>query len=861
MPDQSISAPAAESPTENEGERRRLSRTEDDSEQKNNSESVVPKVADFDLQLAMDAMNTGSTEEMRDYLCRVNGLDPADESIRIAKSSRDYSNYYLELTVLGVVHAIDVVDDEERAAMNEETRKVHQQLDEDVDTIKVRFEIFEEPLIYERLDPEKKQIRLLMYDNPDQRGKVSSLKLKVYSIDDLPPYYAISYVWGNPEKSCYVPVNNQKAMVTRSLYRAIAHAMMVQACVPIWIDGLCIDQDNLEERGSQVLFMGQIYSNAKQVMAFMGNNLFSDEEDTKEPDGQPVILPWNSDVDPDTCALIQKSISLMNSLYRNWTFAANHEGVRDEKDWTQLGIPRADDPDKTVQNTLILFLNNEWFRRAWIMQEAAVCKKTVLYFWGVPVHLDSLVDFWEQAQRKDPPEIFRRGPITDRYNQFLGLSQLKGLSRLRRRLYYQKPEEIVETKKLLNLLVSSRTNKASDWRDKVYALMNLASDYVSQNITPDYSDSSTVSHLYASVAADFISSGQITILHHAGIPVNIPDLPSWAPDWTTQVRSNLLTELYDVLPRTNPRFTLTKDVEGLSTSTRLTIRGVVLSQIAAHYIRWTYYGEEKSVIPSIDYEMPFLNDEEARQFIFSVSLGLVNRDRPSFQNVPQYMTKDTDIAIARTLCADVDWTATRIGNDANTAKNLEPIEPRETQFLESVRAFWQLYEPQPNPGEDADESVIAELEKTLQNKGFFGWIRRFSEEETLRLKKLAWSFEHAMTKAHKGRCLGITTNGELVAAPFDVQAKDRVVVFEGLSTPFVLRQTDDGKNTWRIVGDCYGHGLVDGEIVEKSESKLEALQPEQISLNQAGERYAVLLHALSPDREAEYGKFVDFAIV
>lgn len=45
---------------------------------------------------------------------------------------------------------------------------------------------------------------------------------------------------------------------------------------------------------------------------------------------------------------------------------------------------------------------------------------------------------------------------------------------------------------------------------------------------------------------------------------------------------------------------------------------------------------------------------------------------------------------------------------------------------------------------------------------------------------------------------------------------DEVIVIQGLNVPFVVRQVDDEERTKKIIGPCFVHGLMDGNLVERS---------------------------------------------
>ena len=71
-----------------------------------------------------------------------------------------------------------------------------------------------------------------------------------------------------------------------------------------------------------------------------------------------------------------------------------------------------------------------------------------------------------------------------------------------------------------------------------------------------------------------------------------------------------------------------------------------------------------------------------------------------------------------------------------------------------------------------------------------------------------------------GRRFCVTKQGYVVVVPSLCEGGDKIVVFSGMQIPLCLRATERvGK--WRIVGGCYIHGIMNGEVLEAGLEKLE----------------------------------------
>ncbi|KAG4442435.1 hypothetical protein IFR05_002081 [Cadophora sp. M221] len=98
-------------------------------------------------------------------------------------------------------------------------------------------------------------------------------------------YVALSYVWAGAPNNCqrlnnnrqrlplnHIDIDSFQVFVEDNLYNALHHLRRPDRPRVFWIDALCINQDNLEERRHQVGLMKSIYENAKLVIAWIGDH-------------------------------------------------------------------------------------------------------------------------------------------------------------------------------------------------------------------------------------------------------------------------------------------------------------------------------------------------------------------------------------------------------------------------------------------------------------------------------------------------------------------------------------------------------------------------------------------------------------
>jgi len=127
---------------------------------------------------------------------------------------------------------------------------------------------------YSLLPPDGDNIRLLrLLPNEDEAAPLLC-ELRNYSLRISSPrthlYEALSYVWGNPKETLSIYVDKYRFQVTVNLHAALSRLRDRSFERTIWIDAICIDQSNMDERKQQVQIMAKIYSNAHRVIVWLG---------------------------------------------------------------------------------------------------------------------------------------------------------------------------------------------------------------------------------------------------------------------------------------------------------------------------------------------------------------------------------------------------------------------------------------------------------------------------------------------------------------------------------------------------------------------------------------------------------------
>ena len=141
------------------------------------------------------------------------------------------------------------------------------------------------PYRYSPLNESLNEIRLLELHPGDFSADLHVSIRKASLISEAPPiheallmegppiYEALSYVWGTTENPVEIkvgPSGSETLAITQNLAIALPYLRHEKHFRTLWIDALCINQQNLHERSSQVKMMGDIYRLADRVVVWLG---------------------------------------------------------------------------------------------------------------------------------------------------------------------------------------------------------------------------------------------------------------------------------------------------------------------------------------------------------------------------------------------------------------------------------------------------------------------------------------------------------------------------------------------------------------------------------------------------------------
>jgi hypothetical protein len=136
--------------------------------------------------------------------------------------------------------------------------------------------IYLEAFQYERLT-QPDTIRILqlqpsLNSSSPIHGILITARLSDYNTDLIEHYVALSYVWGSLEDPQTIILNRRLFKVTRNLSNALHGLREQHRVVPLWIDAICINQDDILERNQQIQMMADIYGIARHTVIYLGGS-------------------------------------------------------------------------------------------------------------------------------------------------------------------------------------------------------------------------------------------------------------------------------------------------------------------------------------------------------------------------------------------------------------------------------------------------------------------------------------------------------------------------------------------------------------------------------------------------------------
>ncbi|KAJ2980232.1 hypothetical protein NQ176_g2764 [Zarea fungicola] len=98
-------------------------------------------------------------------------------------------------------------------------------------------------------------------------------EISCHNTQSLPQYEALSYTWGDPTDTTQTTIDGCLLRVTANLERALRHLRKSQCSRSLWVDAICINQQDDAEKELQVQAMASIYQRSSRVLIWLGEEI------------------------------------------------------------------------------------------------------------------------------------------------------------------------------------------------------------------------------------------------------------------------------------------------------------------------------------------------------------------------------------------------------------------------------------------------------------------------------------------------------------------------------------------------------------------------------------------------------------
>ena len=263
----------------------------------------------------------------------------------------------------------------------------------------------------------------------------------------------------------------------------------------VWVDAICINQDNLYERAAEVKKMGLIYSQCLSVRAWLGHP------------------------DPDVAAEIPSTKEYLDSI-SICMHDLRWEAIKD------MGV------DRSIWAVMSSLASTPYWERLWIVQEIALAP-SLLFNYGQHVFttdevqkLGHVVTVCLNAKKLGDHGDSEPKVVVDIARIFFRLVTLRPPNRT---------ESKIAQLDIVNLVHLARDSKATDPRDKVFGLLALLPHEVTTRIHPNYNAWFSVENALTMFSKSYLlAEGNMNFLarirQRPRRPLHMRDLPSWALD-------------------------------------------------------------------------------------------------------------------------------------------------------------------------------------------------------------------------------------------------------------------------------------------------------------------------------------------
>jgi hypothetical protein len=589
-----------------------------------------------------------------------------------------------------------------------------------------------------------------------------SCSLRTVNLEDAQPFEALSYVWGLTGDRraifCFdhgtVPQSKNSTLeVTLNCWHALHRLRFEDKSRDLWIDAICINQEDRKERSQQVSLMGNLYRMASCVLVYLNSY--------------------------DLSVKISDIFKLLRELAEQ--ASRFPEG---------MGNCRSafEEMDSSIVTSFQEFFENAWFKRCWTLQEVGLAQRALLVCDGDELERDVLFSVvrW-----------FNRHQTLDRINLDLPTQELEKSISLYNAFERGKSFSFEHQPDILDVLSATRSRQCTDLKDRLYAFMGhpTAINEDGPLIRPSYIDTTwmvfyefAISYLKRTESLRILSA----VDHGRKQPPPFFEwyelmMPSSYTDESLETileRSMRDIDTYQMMKRMSSLEGLRKpsltvdELQGWYQpgEAKLSVKGLILDEATLTY-------------PILDKEYLGMHSFSAEKDPDGHAVERLCRDILEKRIHSRY--EDSLLALSLTLVAGM--------HNSKLVVDLNEHKASFTAYRQAIQTF-------------RPRVLTREASRELISRTANGAPIGTESLRSLPPDSLWQKYMVDAVQACYGRRFFTTAAGYFGLGPAAITGENIFccIIF-GATVPFLLQKHGD---VYRLVGEAYVHGVMDGETIE-----------------------------------------------
>lgn len=584
--------------------------------------------------------------------------------------------------------------------------------------------------------------------------------LESHSLTDPPTYIAVSYCWDPNSAQRAMFLDLQSFSISETVLEVLNQVQASQHATGskylIWLDQICIAQDNPAEKRDQIYRMGAIYSRAEKVFIWLGPTATSSDT----------------------------ALAKMETM------------LDDVKEMNNATITRIEIPDNTVAVinadhgwTYGHLLSRQWFRRLWTVQEALLARKLVVMCGYREVDFDLFVELayhlliygsldliWAIGVNKEDLDAAITGVVN--------LHALRSSN-----LAVNAAVEGYDLASFQSLVIESRSRNCTVTDDRVFALLGVAPRRIRQYMAAIQGKPSTW-ELYAYFAKFMLENDQEWFFLSLAPSKDRPrELPSWVPNLNSQ------QPFASKLAQASLGFSA-----GISSSTKHLIhRMVTLEKLVVR-------GFRLDVVSEIIQQNAFTEEKRHRTHTDICNNETHGWDQQCVQLCQRTFGLGPEQFPALHVFILLAQSTTQPAMDHRAVEAYHIFKNFCRFQNETHKMVHQHGFELPEKFRNIPNGAAKLVERSIKI-----WRNKFSEEEY----GLLLDFTQTMASKCSGRPYISTHNGMLGLGCPGIKIGDVVCILYGTTVPYILRPSANGKMVF--VGDAYIYNAMNGEMLKAAE--------------------------------------------